>query len=116
MKYFAKLGAGNEVVGLDVLHEGAAATEEKGIAFLKKLHGEGDVWKQCSKDGSVRKNAAGIGMTYDEARDAFTHPQPFPSFIFNEDTCIWEAPVARPDDGKSYTWNEPTRSWEELIE
>ena len=67
-------------------------------------------------DGGValRKNYAGIGYKYDEERDAFIAPQPFPSWTLNEDTCLWEAPVAYPNDGKNYEWNEETTSWEEI--
>ena len=63
---------------------------------------------------AFRKNFAGIGYTYDETRDAFIPPKPYPSWILKEDTCRWKAPVARPDDGKYYTWNEETKSWVEL--
>jgi hypothetical protein len=59
-----------------------------------------------------RKNYAGIGYTYDESRDAFIPPKPFNSWILNEDTCNWEAPVARHLDGKNYKWNEETLSWD----
>jgi len=59
----------------------------------------------------LRKNFAGIGFTYDENRDAFIPPKPFNSWLLNEDTCLWEAPVAKPDDGQDYTWNEETKSW-----
>jgi len=62
----------------------------------------------------LRKNMAGIGGTYDSVRDAFYAPQPFPSWTLNETTCIWEAPIARPDDGKSYDWDEETTSWVEV--
>ena len=67
-------------------------------------------------DGGValRKNYAGIGYKYDAERDAFIAPQPFPSWTLNEDTCLWEAPVAYPNDGKDYEWNEETTSWEEI--
>jgi hypothetical protein len=60
----------------------------------------------------LRKNFAGVGMIYDKTRDAFYHPQPYPSWTLNEDTCIWEAPIAFPDDGEQYTWNEETQSWD----
>lgn len=60
----------------------------------------------------LRKNYAGIGFTYDEERDAFIPPQPFESWILNEDTCLWEAPTPYPEDGEAYTWNEATESWE----
>jgi hypothetical protein len=59
----------------------------------------------------LRKNYAGIGYSYDSERDAFIPPKPFASWVLNEDTCLWDAPVARPDDGKAYTWNEETTSW-----
>jgi hypothetical protein len=62
-----------------------------------------------------RKNYAGIGCTYDETRDAFIPPQPFNSWTLNEDTCLWEAPVAYPNDGKYYNWNEETTSWDEVV-
>jgi len=60
----------------------------------------------------LRKNYAGVGYTYDSSKDAFIPPQPFNSWILNEDTCLWEAPVLMPDDGENYKWNEDTTSWE----
>ena len=68
------------------------------------------------KDGGTpfRKNYAGIGYTYDYARDAFIPPQPYASWTLNNDKCIWEAPVEYPIDGKVYTWNEDTTSWDEI--
>jgi len=68
-------------------------------------------------DGTpLRKNYAGIGDTYDSALDAFIPPQPYPSWVLNEDTCQWEAPVAYPDDDKDYYWDEETQSWDEVTE
>ena len=63
-----------------------------------------------------RKNYAGIGYTYDESRDAFIPPKPFDSWTLNEDSCLWEAPVAMPDDGQMYTWNEETTTWDLITE
>ena len=63
----------------------------------------------------LRKNFAGIGYTYDAVRDAFIAPQPFASWLLNDDTCLWDAPVAMPADGKAYEWNEATTSWKELV-
>jgi|SRR5210317_295542 len=60
----------------------------------------------------LRKNYAGIGYTYDESRDAFIPPKPFDSWVLNEDSCLWEAPVAMPDDGQRYEWNEETTNWD----
>ena len=64
----------------------------------------------------LRKNYAGIGYTYDSDRDAFIPPQPFESWVLNEDTCLWEAPVEYPSDGKIYVWDEDTTSWVEVAE
>jgi len=69
------------------------------------------VCKRTSYNGNIRKNYAGIGFTYDEGRNAFTPPQPFPSWTLVEDNCQWDAPVAMPTDGKLYSWNEATLSW-----
>ena len=60
---------------------------------------------------SFRKNYAGLGFTYDPIRDAFISPKPYPSWILNEETCIWEAPVPYPNDGQLYSWDETTKSW-----
>jgi hypothetical protein len=84
------------------------------------------IWKQTSYNtqGGVhllggtplRKNYAGIGMLYDENRDAFYCPQPYSSWTLNETTCIWEAPVPHPNDNKCYEWNETTQEWIETTE
>jgi len=63
----------------------------------------------------LRKNYAGIGFTYDSVRDAFIAPQPFNSWLLNEDTCQWEAPTPRPTDDKLYNWDEETVSWKEIV-
>ena len=62
----------------------------------------------------LRKNYAGIGYTYDRVKDAFIPPKPFASWVLNEDTCLWGAPVAYPTDGKPYAWNEDTTNWVEI--
>ena len=64
---------------------------------------------------ALRKNYAGIGYTYDTTRDAFIPPKPFNSWTLNEDTCLWDSPVAYPEDGKLYKWNEEMLNWEEVI-
>ena len=64
----------------------------------------------------LRKNYAGIGYLYDSERDAFIPPKPFDSWVLNDDTCLWEAPVPMPEDGKIYTWDEETLSWIEVVE
>lgn len=62
----------------------------------------------------LRKNYAGIGYTYDEQRDAFIPPKPYPSWNLNEDTCLWESPIPYPNDEKQYIWDETIGNWSEL--
>jgi hypothetical protein len=62
----------------------------------------------------LRKNYAGIGYMYDRQRDAFIPPQPYESWVLNEETCLWDAPVPYPTDGNFYTWNEDTQTWDAL--
>lgn len=71
-------------------------------------------WIETKEDGSIRKNYAGIGYTYDETRNAFIPPKQYESWTLNEDTCKWECPVAYPDDGNMYTWNETDQTWDEV--
>jgi hypothetical protein len=69
---------------------------------------------RTSYNNNIRKNYAGIGYTYDDGRDAFIPPQPYPSWVLNETTCLWDAPVAYPDDGQPYSWDEDTTSWVQI--
>jgi len=71
-------------------------------------------WLETKMDGSIRKNYAGIGFSYDATRDAFIPPKQYPSWTLNETTCQWEAPVAYPNDGNVYTWNESDQQWDEV--
>ena len=112
MAHFAKLGVGNKVLTVAIVSNDIAITEQDGVDFLNNLHNTNDVWVQTSYNGNIRKNHAGIGYKYDQTRDAFIAPKPFNSWILNEDTCLWEAPVAYPDDGERYTWNESTTNWD----
>jgi hypothetical protein len=130
MASFAKIGLNSKVIEVlsvvnEVLHDSNGVEQENiGIDFLTKLTGY-PVWKQTSYNthGGVhnnggtplRKNHAGIGYTYDETRDAFIPPKPFNSWILNEDTCNWNAPVAYPSDNGRYKWNETNLNWEEII-
>jgi hypothetical protein len=127
MASFAKIGLNNKVIEVqslvnEVLHDSNGIEQESiGIDFLTKLTGWA-IWKQTSynthrgvhdNNGTpLRKNHAGIGYTYDEDRDAFIPPKPFNSWILNEDTCLWNAPIAYPQDGNIYTWNESTLTWD----
>ena len=120
MAHFAKIGLNNKVIEVQVVSNevlkdsNGVEQEVNGIDFLTKLTGY-PVWKQTSYNGNFRKNFAGTEMTYDETRDAFIPHKPYNSWILNEDTCIWEAPVARPQDDNNYKWNEQTLSWD-LVE
>jgi len=137
MSSFAKIGLNGKVIEVqsvvnEVLHDSNGVEQESiGIDFLTKLTGW-SIWKQTSYNtvGGVhklggtpfRKNHASVGYTYDEDRDAFIPPKPFPSWVLNETTCLWEAPVERPeltqeqiDNGSYYSWNEETTTWD-LIE
>jgi len=78
--------------------------------------GDSFLWVQTSYNGNFRKNYAGVGMTYDSVRDAFIAPQPFNSWILNEDTCQWDSPVPYPDDGKKYSWDEDITNWVAAVE
>ena len=127
MASFAKIGLNGKVIEVlsvvnEVLHDSNGVEQESiGIDFLTKLTGY-PVWKQTSYNtvGGVhnnngtplRKNHAGIGYTYDEDRDAFIPKKPFNSWILNEDTCLWESSVSRPEDGQDYIWNESTLTWD----
>ena len=106
----------------DVLKDSNGVEQESiGIEFLKSLYGQNTNWKQTSynthgglhsKGGTpFRKNHAGIGFSYDEARDAFIPPKTYNSWVLNENTCLWEAPISKPDNENYYTWNEETQSW-----
>ncbi len=114
MAHFAKLDDNNvvlevHVVNNDVITVDGVESEQEGIDFLTNLFGHSK-WKQTSYNGSFRKNYAGVGDTYDPARNAFIAPQPYPSFILNAN-CVWEAPVPMPAGDDVYRWDETTQSW-----
>ena len=81
--------------------------------FIDSHPAFGGSFVETFKDGSQRKNYAGIGMEYDSIRYVFIPEKPFPSWTLNETTCDWDPPIAMPDDGKYYKWNEDTGAWEE---
>ena len=104
MAFYAKVNNG-------IVEKVIIAEAEFFNSFIDDTPGE---WIQTYYDGSVRKNYAGVGFTYDATRDAFIPPQPYASWTLNEDTYQYEAPVTRPDDGKMYEWNEDTTNWVEI--
>ena len=112
MAHFAILKVGNIVEQVVVVSNDIATTEQAGIDFLKSLYKDQHLpVVQTSYNGNIRKNFAGIGYSYDQTRDAFIAPKPYNSWILNETTCQWEAPVALPDTENRYNWNEETQQW-----
>ena len=110
MSHFAKIENGlvTQVIvsEQDVIDSGAFGTGWVQTSY--NTHGG-----QHPEGRPLRKNYAGIGFTYDEQRDAFIPPQPFPSWLLNEETCLWDSPILYPIDGKKYKWDEATTSWVE---
>ena len=121
MAHFAQLDDNNIVTQVIVVHNNelmldGEESEDKGVLFCKSLYGSDTKWKQTSYNGNFRKNYAGIGYTFDKDRNAFIPPKSYNSWVLNETTCLWEAPVAYPTDNKVYVWNEDTISWQEIVE
>ena len=135
MAHFAKLGANGKVIQVltlnnsDMLNADGVEDESVGQQYLETHNNwPAQMWIQTSyntrggqhydpltgeQDGqpALRKNFAGKGFTYDAERDAFIPPQPFASWLLNEDSCLWNAPVPYPDDGGLYQWDEDSLSW-----
>jgi len=131
MAHFVKLDDNNIVTTVEVVSNDIAVTEQAGIDFQRNHHNEPDAnWKQTSyntiggvhyepnsltpsadQSKAFRKNYAAIGDTYDPVRDAFIPPKPFNSWVLNETSCTWDAPVSYPDDGQRYEWDEDTVNW-----
>jgi hypothetical protein len=117
MSHFAKLDENNVVIFVTV---GRDEDDENELTTRT-----GNVYKRTSYNTSgnqhqlggtpFRKNYAGIGYTYDAQRDAFIPPQPFPSWVLDEETCLWQAPVAKPTGDAMWSWDENTLSWYELF-
>jgi len=118
MAHFAKLDENNVVIFVTVGRDEDNGKEAELSART------GDVYKQTSYNthGGVhalggtpfRKNYAGLGYTYDAVRNAFIAPKPYNSWVLNEDTCLWDAPIPYPIDGKNYAWDENTISWVQI--
>jgi hypothetical protein len=105
MSHFAKIDSNNIVQEVIVAEQDFINSGAVGDSFL---------WIQTSYNNNFRKNFAGKGFTYDKTRNAFIPPQPYESWTLNEDTCLWECPVAYPDDGNEYSWNETDQQWDEV--
>ena len=126
MAHWAELDSNNVVVRVLVGDNNDPAGDEGYQWLIDNLGGTwvktsynavGGKWRnpetnEITENPGFRKNYAGIGYTYDADRDAFIAPKPFNSWVLNEDTCLWNPPVAHPNDGQSYIWNEETVSWD----
>ena len=129
MAHFAKLGKGNIVEKVIVISNNDAPTEQDGINFINNLYGTNDIWKQTSyntRGGEhilggtpFRKNFAGVNWKYNQTLDAFIPPKPYNSWILNQTTCLFEAPIPQPEltqeqinNNNFYRWNEATESWD----
>jgi len=116
MAHFAEIGLSNTVVRVIVVNNNVLTdadgneSEQLGVNFCRDLFG--GTWLQTSYNDTIRKNFAATGYTYDAARDAFIPPQPYSSWVLNNTTCNWEAPVTQPNDDNMYIWNESTLSWD----
>lgn len=120
MAHFAEIDQNGNVLRVivvnnsDILDSNGNESEEIGKQFCTNLLGGS--WIQTSYNSKIRKNYAGIGYTYDQARDAFIPPKPFQSWVLDESTCNWVAPLPMPSDSDQfeYFWKEETQNWEKI--
>ena len=120
MAHFAELDENNVVLRVYVVHDedtknsDGQESEEVGQQFLTDIFG--GRWVQTSYNSTFRSKFAGTGDIYDEERNAFISPSQYPSWILNEDTCYWEAPIAKPvEEDKIFVWDEESTSWVEFV-
>ena len=115
MAHFCKIDDNNTVLEVVVVSNDIATTEQAGIDFLNSLYPNNKLrWVQTSYNGNFRKHFAGIGSTYDADKDAFIHRKPYPSWVLNETTFVYEPPTSIPDGGLpglTHRWDESTTSW-----
>jgi len=109
MSHWAEIDENNIVLRVLV---GNNSEPDEGEAFMNSL---GGTWVKTSYNGNIRKNYAGVGMSYDEGRDAFIAPKPYASWVLDEETCRWEAPTPYPTDGIMYVWDEETTDWKATV-
>ena len=117
MAHFAKINSDNIVEQVIVVNNNVVQdilqrdVEQLGIDFCKKLFGDETNWVQTSYNNNIRKQFAKIGDTYDKEKDKFISPHPFPSWVLDENDD-WQAPTPKPEDDKSYVWNEKDKTWD----
>jgi hypothetical protein len=121
MAHFAQLDNENKVIQVIVVNntelvdENGVEQEQKGIDFCKSLLGADTNWVQTSYNKTFRVNFASIGSTYNKEKDVFIPAKTYPSWVLNETTYTWEAPISAPNDGKAYIWNEDILNWVEIF-
>ena len=106
MAHFAEIDENNIVKRVIVIDN---SLEPMGSYWCNKVLG--GTWIQTSYNNKIRKNYAGIGYSYDPNLDAFIPPKPYESWILNEEACLWDPPIAYPNDGQQYYWNEEEKNW-----
>lgn len=111
MAYFANLDENNIVIQVIFVDNSDAPDEQSGINYCNSVI-PGN-WIQTSYNKTIRKNYAGVGYSYDPIKDAFIPPQPFASWLLDEDYCLWSPPIPRPTEGEWF-WNEESLSWVEV--
>lgn len=114
MAHFAKLDENNIVLEVNVVNNDIldpANEEVSGVVFLTEWSGGHTNWKQTSYNSNFRKHYASVGYFYDNVRDAFIPPQPYPSWNLNQNTLLWEAPTPKPDEGWDWIWDEENIQW-----
>jgi hypothetical protein len=125
MAHFAQLDQFNTVIKVEIvnnnilLDNNGNESEENGIKYLKSIYGEETKWIQTSYNNNIRCRYAGPGMSYNTEHDVFLYPKPFPLWVLNLETYLWEPPVTEPElteeqleSGSYYEWNEETQEWE----
>jgi len=120
MAHFARINKNwivEEVIAVSnnvLLNDQGIECDWLGEQFCQQLYGFHTKWIQTSYNGKKYKNFAGIDYTFDPYRHAFIPPKPFPSWLLNESTCLWNPPISYPNDGKLYVWDEQSLSWVEV--
>ena len=109
MSHWAEIDENNIVIRVVVGDNNDPAGDE-GLSWLE--NNLGGTWVKTSYNAKIRKNYAGKSFIYDKERDAFIPPKQYFSWVLNEETCCWEAPIPYPTDGDVYVWNEETTSWD----
>lgn len=118
MAHFAELDSNNKVISVivvsndEMVDENGNEVEQMGIDYIHNILKKPNRWVQTSYNNSFRVRYAGAGYTYDENLDAFIEPKPYPSWVLNNSTADWEAPIPKPDNDNLYQWNEQTQNWD----